>query len=38
MQHQSSPRKMAEIAVQAVLSVADLDRKDVDYELIKVDG
>ena len=31
-------RRMAEIAVQAVLSVADLDRKDVDFELIKVDG
>ena len=29
---------MAEIAVQAVLSVADLERKDVDFELIKVDG
>ncbi|KAL5508887.1 hypothetical protein EMCRGX_G004149 [Ephydatia muelleri] len=31
-------RRMAEIAVQAVLSVADLERKDVDFELIKVDG
>lgn len=31
-------RKMAEIAVDAVLSVADLERKDVDFELIKVDG
>ena len=29
---------MAEIAVQAVLSVADLERKDVDFELIKVEG
>ena len=29
---------MAEIAVQAVLSVADLDLKDVDFEQIKVDG
>lgn len=29
---------MAEIAVNAVLSVADLERKDVDFELIKVDG
>lgn len=29
---------MAEIAVDAVLSVADLERKDVDFELIKVDG
>ncbi|EEP76367.1 T-complex protein 1, epsilon subunit [Uncinocarpus reesii 1704] len=28
----------AEIAVGAVLSVADLERKDVDFELIKVDG
>lgn len=26
------------MAVDAVLSVADLDRKDVDFELIKVDG
>jgi len=26
------------IAVEAVLSVADLERKDVDFELIKVDG
>ena len=31
-------RKMAEIAVDAVLAVADLERKDVDFELIKVDG
>lgn len=29
---------MAEIAVEAVMSVADLDRKDVDFELIKVTG
>jgi T-complex protein 1 subunit epsilon len=28
----------AKIAVDAVLSVADFDRKDVDFELIKVDG
>ena len=28
--------QMAEIAVEAVLSVADFDRKDVDFELIKV--
>jgi T-complex protein 1 subunit epsilon len=28
----------AQIAVDAVLSVADLERKDVDFELIKVDG
>jgi len=31
-------RQMAEIAVNAVLSVADLKRKDVDFELIKVEG
>lgn len=31
-------RQMAEIAVQAVLSVADFVRKDVDFELIKVEG
>lgn len=31
-------RKMAEIAVDAILSVADLERKDVDFELIKVEG
>ncbi|KAI8970832.1 T-complex protein 1 subunit epsilon [Pilobolus umbonatus] len=30
--------KYADIAVEAVLSVADLERKDVDFELIKVDG
>lgn len=30
--------KFANIAVEAVLSVADLERKDVDFELIKVDG
>lgn len=29
---------MAEIAVEAVMSVADLDRSDVDFELIKVEG
>ncbi|KAL7751807.1 T-complex protein 1 subunit epsilon [Sorochytrium milnesiophthora] len=28
----------ARIAVEAVLSVADIDRRDVDFELIKVDG
>ena len=27
---------MAEIAVDAVMSVADMSRKDVDFELIKV--
>jgi T-complex protein 1 subunit epsilon len=31
-------RQFAEIAVDAVLSVADLDRKDVLFDLIKVDG
>jgi T-complex protein 1 subunit epsilon len=31
-------RKMAEIAVNAVLSVADLARKDVNFDLIKVQG
>ncbi|KAJ1911273.1 T-complex protein 1 subunit epsilon [Tieghemiomyces parasiticus] len=30
--------QFAQIAVDAVLSVADLDRGDVDFELIKVDG
>lgn len=30
--------KFTQIAVEAVLSVADLERKDVDFELIKVDG
>ena len=31
-------RQMAEIAVNAVLAVADMERKDVDFELIKVEG
>eukprot|EP00127_Corallochytrium_limacisporum_P003626 Clim_evm14s151 gene=Clim_evmTU14s151 len=31
-------RQMAEMAVDAVLSVADLERRDVDFELIKVEG
>ncbi|CAI7814254.1 unnamed protein product, partial [Closterium sp. NIES-53] len=31
-------RQMAEIAVQAVLAVADLERRDVNLELIKVEG
>lgn len=31
-------RKIAEIAVDAVLAVADMERKDVDFELIKLDG
>ncbi|KAI5804446.1 chaperonin Cpn60/TCP-1 family [Geopyxis carbonaria] len=30
--------KFAQMAVDAVLSVADLEQKDVDFELIKVDG
>ncbi|KAK9718812.1 T-complex protein 1 subunit epsilon [Basidiobolus ranarum] len=30
--------QFAQIAVDAVLAVADLERKDVDFELIKVDG
>ncbi|KAF8322666.1 hypothetical protein DL93DRAFT_2199957 [Clavulina sp. PMI_390] len=30
-------KQFAQIAVDAVLSVADLERKDVDFELIKVD-
>lgn len=31
-------RHMATIAVQAVMSVADLDKRDVNFELIKVEG
>ncbi|KAK6621555.1 T-complex protein 1 subunit epsilon [Polyplax serrata] len=31
-------RQMAEIAVNAVLAVADLKKKDVNFELIKVEG
>ena len=31
-------RKMGEIAVDAVLSVADFERKDVNLDLIKMDG
>eukprot|EP00300_Choanocystis_sp_HF-7_P034737 c476_g1_i1.p1 GENE.c476_g1_i1~~c476_g1_i1.p1 ORF type:complete len:536 (+),score=140.21 c476_g1_i1:54-1661(+) len=30
--------KMAKISVEAVLAVADLDRKDVNFDLIKVEG
>jgi len=30
--------QFAKMAVDAVLSVADLERKDVDFELIKIDG
>jgi T-complex protein 1 subunit epsilon len=29
---------LAKIAVEAVMSVADLERKDVDFELIKVES
>ncbi|KAL5010427.1 hypothetical protein ScPMuIL_012732 [Solemya velum] len=31
-------KQMAEIAVDAILAVADFERKDVDFELIKVEG
>jgi len=31
-------KKMAKIAVDAVISVADLERKDVNFDLIKVEG
>ncbi|XP_069109608.1 T-complex protein 1 subunit epsilon-like, partial [Argopecten irradians] len=31
-------RQMAEIAVDAILSVADFEKKDVNFELIKVEG
>lgn len=31
-------RYMAEIAVNAIMAVADFERKDVDFELIKVEG
>ncbi|XP_012373274.1 T-complex protein 1 subunit epsilon [Octodon degus] len=34
----SCHRQMAEIAVNAVLTVADMARRDVDFELIKVEG
>lgn len=29
---------MAEIAVNAVMAVADMEKKDVNFELIKVEG
>ena len=29
-------RQMAEIAINAVLSVADIERRDVNFDLIKV--
>jgi T-complex protein 1 subunit epsilon len=29
---------MAEIAVNAIMTVADMDRRDVNFELIKVQG
>lgn len=31
-------RQMAEIAVKAVMTVADLETRDVNFELIKVEG
>ena len=31
-------RKMAEIAVNAVIGVADLDRKDVNFDMIRLEG
>ncbi|XP_060562731.1 T-complex protein 1 subunit epsilon-like [Ruditapes philippinarum] len=31
-------RHMAQIAVDAIMAVADFDRRDVDFELIKVEG
>ena len=31
-------RHMAEIAVNAIMAVADFNRRDVDFELIKVEG
>jgi len=34
----SHKRKMADIAVRAVLKVADLDRRDVNFERIRVEG
>ena len=33
-----SKRKMAEIAVNAVVGVADLDRKDVNFDMIRLEG
>lgn len=35
---QSHKRQMAEIAVKAVLKVADMDRKDVNFDRIRVEG
>ena len=35
---QANKRKMAEIAVHAVLKVADLDHKDVNFDRIRVEG
>ena len=34
----SRQRELAQIAVDAVLAVADLDRRDVNFDLIKVEG
>lgn len=33
-----SHRQFAEIAVNAIMAVADFERRDVDFELIKVEG
>ncbi|RRT57215.1 hypothetical protein B296_00040407, partial [Ensete ventricosum] len=38
LQSPDGDRALAEIAVKAVLAVADLERKDVNLELIKVEG
>ena len=35
---QQNKRKMADIAVRAVLSVADIERKDVNFDLIRMEG
>eukprot|EP00922_Rhytidocystis_sp_ex-Travisia-forbesii_P035221 GHVS01052278.1.p1 GENE.GHVS01052278.1~~GHVS01052278.1.p1 ORF type:complete len:536 (+),score=79.02 GHVS01052278.1:167-1774(+) len=34
----SRQKQLAEVAVEAVLSVADLERRDVNFDLIKVEG
>ena len=33
-----STKKMAQIAVDAVLAVADLDNRDVNFDMIKMEG
>ena len=35
---QQNKRQMADIAVRAVLSVADIERKDVNFDLIRMEG